>query len=115
MFLNITQQAAFALLQSDARFIYTLTDIQKNAYNIKSNYIMMCQPYVGIFADGAEQWAKKVGLNSPAFNNKEKAYYAALRQGHKLLEKPYNTYSKLLRAHLSRVIYTIDKIPSKFS
>lgn len=76
MFLNKVQKAAFALIQSDARFIYTLTDIQKIARNIRSNYMMMCQPYVGIFANGAEQWSKKVGLNAPSFKSKEKIYYA---------------------------------------
>lgn len=96
MILNKVQKAAFALIQSDARFLYTLIDIQKNARNISSNYIMMCQPYIGIFTDGAEQWSKKVGLDAPLFNNKEKTYYTALRQGHKLLEKPYDIYSRLL-------------------
>lgn len=96
MSMNKVQMAAYELIQSDARFLYTLIDIQKNARNISSNNVMMCQPYIGIFADGAEQWSRKVGLNAPSFNNKEKAYYTALRQGHKLLEKSYNAYSKLL-------------------
>lgn len=57
--LNKVQKAAFDLIQSDARFIYTLVDMQNNAKNINSNYIMMSIPYIGIFADGAEQWCKK--------------------------------------------------------
>lgn len=96
MSLNAIQRAAFSLIQSDARFIYTLIDIQKNAHNINSNYVMMCQPYIGIFADGAEQWSQKVGLNAPLFTGTEKAYYAALRQGHKLLAQPYDAYSRIL-------------------
>ncbi|MGL4549236.1 hypothetical protein [Eubacterium aggregans] len=67
MCLNKVQEAAFALIQSDARFIYTLTDVQKNARNISSNYIMMCQPYIGIFADGAEQWLKKSRVKRSMF------------------------------------------------
>lgn len=57
---------------------------------------MMSQPYIGIFADGAEQWCKKVGLAAPTFNEDEKAYYSALRQGHKLFEKSYGDYMALL-------------------
>lgn len=58
--LNKVQKAAFDLIQSDARFIYTLVDMQNNAKNINSNYVMMSIPYIGIFADGAEQCAKKL-------------------------------------------------------
>jgi hypothetical protein len=94
--LNKVQMAAFELIQSDARFLYTLTNIQQNAKKIRSNYMMMCQPYIGIFADGAEQWCKKIGFDAPTFNEKEKVYYASLRQGHKLFEKTYSEYSKLL-------------------
>lgn len=100
MELNKVQTAAFELIQSDARFLYTISDMMQNAKNINSNYIMMCQPYIGIFTDGAEQWCKKVGLNAPTFNDAEKAYYTALRQGHKLLEKTYDDYSSLLMKHL---------------
>lgn len=57
---------------------------------------MMCQPYIGIFVDGAEQWCKKVGLVPPSFTAEEKVYYTALRQGHKLFEKKYLDYSKML-------------------
>lgn len=35
--LNKVQKAAFDLIQSDARFIYTLVDMQNNAKNINSN------------------------------------------------------------------------------
>ena len=84
--LNKVQKAAFDLIQSDARFIYTLVDMQNNAKNINSNYVMMSIPYIGIFADGAEQWCKKIGLNAPRFNDEEKEYYVKLRQAHKLFE-----------------------------
>ena len=39
--LNKVQKAAFDLIQSDARFIYTLVDMLNNAKNINSNYVMM--------------------------------------------------------------------------
>ena len=52
--INKVQKAAFELIQSDARFLNTIIDINTNAKNIDSNFLMMCQPYIGIFADGAE-------------------------------------------------------------
>ena len=94
--LNKVEKAASELIQSDARFIYTLVDIQYNAKNIDSNYIAMSMPYIGIFADGAEQWCKKVGLNAPIFNAEEKEYYVNLRQAHKLFEMSYEDYETLL-------------------
>lgn len=94
--LNKVQKAAYDLIQSDARFIYTLVDMQNHAKNINSNYVMMCQPYIGIFADGAEQWCKKTGMDAPKFNNEEKGYYVKLRQAHKLFEWPYKKYEALL-------------------
>lgn len=94
--MNKIQTAAYELIQADARFLYTLTDILYNAKNINSNYIMMSQPYIGIFADGAEQWCKKVGLKAPSFNEIEKIYYTKLRQQHKLFEKSYDEYNALL-------------------
>ena len=100
MKLNKVQTAAYELIQSDARFLYTLADISQRKNNISSNYIMMCQPYIGVFADGSEQWCKKVGLNAPTFNEKEKAYYSVLRQSHKLLEKTYDEYARLLMEKL---------------
>lgn len=39
--LNPVQKAAYELIQADARFLYTLTVIQRNAKNISGNYIMM--------------------------------------------------------------------------
>lgn len=94
--LNKVQTAAYELIQSDARFLYTITDMRKNAQKIKSNYIMMCQPYIGVFVDSTEQWCKKIGFSAPVFNKHEKVYYTALRQGHKLFEKSYQDYSKAL-------------------
>lgn len=94
--LNKVQKTAFDLIQSDARFIYTLVDMQNNAKNINSNYVMMSIPYIGIFADGAEQWCKKIGLNAPRFNDEEKEYYVKLRQAHKLFEMSYEEYETLL-------------------
>lgn len=94
--MNKVQKTAYELMQSDARFLYTLTDISKNAQNISSNYICMSLPYIGLFAEGTEQWCKKVGLDTPRFNKTEKAFYMQLRQRHKLFEKSYEDYAALL-------------------
>lgn len=94
--LNKLQKAGFELMQSDARFIYTFVDIFETAKNIDSNYMSMCLPYIGVFADGAEQWCKKVGLDAPRFNDEEKEFYVKLRQAHKLYELTYKDYEKLL-------------------
>lgn len=96
--LNAVQKAAYELIQADARFLYTLTVIQRNAKNINSNYIMMSQPYIGLFADGAEQWCQKLELGAPQFTDTEKTYYTALRQSHKLYEMPYSDYLSALMA-----------------
>lgn len=94
--MNKVQTVAYELIQSDACFLYALTDIMKNAKNISSNYICMSLPYIGLFADGAEQWCEKLGSEAPRFTSNEKVYYTQLRQGHKLFEKSYEEYSTLI-------------------
>lgn len=104
MNLNKIQLAALSLIQLDSCFLYTLVHAQKNAKNVSSNYIMMCQPYIGVFVDGEEQWCKKVGLKPPVLTKEEKMYYTELRQGHKLFEKTYNEHSQFYVKNLMRVI-----------
>lgn len=114
--LNAVQKAAYELIQADARFIYALTVIQQEAKSINSNYIMMSQPYIGLFADGAEQWCKKLGLAAPKFTADEKIYYAALRLGHKLYEMTYSEYVSLLSDKLNtsdRYFYRIRSLREK--
>lgn len=94
--LNAVQKAAYELIQADARFLYTLMVIHQDAKNISSNYIMMSQPYIGLFADGAEQWCQKLGLGAPKFTDTEKEYYTALRQSHKLYELSYSDFMSAL-------------------
>jgi hypothetical protein len=94
--LNTIQKAAFELIQSDARFIYTLVDIQKNAPKINSNYILMFQPYMGIFAKGTKQWFQNMKINTPNFTCTENEYYTCLRQSHKLFEMSYQNVCSLL-------------------
>ena len=96
MTLNKVQKAAYKLIQSDARFLYSLTLIQQQPMSVNSNYIMMSQPYLGLFADGAEQWCKKVGLRAPMFSEEEKRYYADLRQALKLYDLTYLEYKAIL-------------------
>lgn len=114
--LNEVQKTAYKLIQSDARFLYTLTHIQNNAHNIDSNYTMMCQPYIGIFTDGAEQWCRKVNFDAPQFNVIEKQYYARLRQSHKLYELSYSNYSSALMEKLGKSdahFYELIDFPEK--
>lgn len=94
--MNKVQLAAYDLIQSDAIFLCSIINIRQNAKNISSNYICMSSPYIGLFADGAEQWGKKVGLRTPQFTSLEKNYYQQLRQSHKLFELEYDQYAKLL-------------------
>ena len=101
MDLNRVQKTAYELIREDARFIYALTHISQNARNNESNYICMSLPYIGLFADGAEQWGKKVKLDTPRFNSEEKKFYEQLRQAHKLFEKSYEDYEDLLLKKLS--------------
>lgn len=75
------------MVQSDAKFLYSLIDIQENVKNIKSNYMLMSLPYIGIFADGAEQWCKKVGLKN--FKESDQYFYGV----HSLLEKIKGYYN----------------------
>ena len=100
--LNKLQIAGFELMQSDARFVYTIIDIFENAKNIDSNYMSMCLPYLGVFADGAEQWCKKVGLDAPRFNDEEKQFYVKLRQAHKIYDLSFVEYEKLLFEKFNR-------------
>ena len=51
--MNIVQNAAYGLIQSDARFVYTLTEISKNVKTHYNNFMLMNMPYLGIFADGS--------------------------------------------------------------
>ena len=90
---NPVQQVAYSLIKGDARFIYTLIDISKEPSKAYNNYMTMSQPYIGLFANGAEQWGRKVGLPFvPNFSTEENTYYSLLRQGHKLLDKTYKEY-----------------------
>ncbi|WP_091236872.1 hypothetical protein [Anaerobium acetethylicum] len=84
------QKAAYKLIQSDATFIRSL--IQTGS-QIKSNYIVMSFPYLGIYADGAEQWGRKVGLNSPIFNDEERFFYTQIRQMHKLYDMSFRQFA----------------------
>lgn len=115
--LNKVQTAAYELIQSDATFLYTITDIFKNAHNINSNYICMSLPYIGLFADGAEQWCQKVGLNAPIFNETEKTFYSKLRLSNKLFSQTYDEYTQMLvnklqesNAHFFAIQSFLEKI-----
>lgn len=93
--INKVQKAAFELIQSDARFLNTIIDINTNAKNIDSNFLMMCQPYIGIFADGAEQWCRKMGLAAPVFNKKKRLIILLLDKGISFLKNLITIILKL--------------------
>ncbi len=117
MELNAIQKAAYELIQSDARFIYSLITIPKYAKKVNSNYLMMSQPYIGLFADGAEQWCTKIGMSAPTFTKEEKHYYSLLRQSHKLYERPYLDCMSLLINKLKEsdaYFYSNRRLLSKF-
>ena len=111
------QKAAYELIQSDARFVYSLMiDISRKDKRIKSNYITMFLPFLGLFTDGAEQWCRKMGLQAPSFDRAEKEYYMILRQSHKLFELPYEKYLVKLRTEFfksDRYFYRIRSLREK--
>lgn len=98
--LSKVQNAAFELIRKDAKFLITIIDICKNGKNIDSNYISMALPYLGIFADGSEQWGRKVGIGNIQFSNEEKVYYSLIRKGHKIFDKSYDELKKCLMEKL---------------
>ena len=84
MKLNRVQESSLLLIQSDARFLYTLTEIFFKANKVRTNFITMSLPYIGIFVDGAAKWSEKIGIPGPCLTEKEKCYYTYLRNGHKI-------------------------------
>ena len=67
--LNKVQKAAFDLIQSDARFIYTLVDMQNNAKNINSNFLIRV---FHEFSPPCYFWPQTKSLRTPqSSNNKE--------------------------------------------
>ena len=111
--LNEIQKEAYKLIQSDARFLYALIELRER---LDSNYVLMAMPYTGIFADGSEQWGRKVGIDTPVFNDQEKQYYAMIRSKHKLFELSYSElYSTLYYEfkksdeHFSSICEPIEK------
>ena len=96
--LNPVQKKSFELIQADARFIDTLfTNLQKP----KTNFAMMFLPYLGIFADGTEQWGKKVNLKTPKFSASEKQHYTAIRNSIKMFDTEFNDLNILLNSKLT--------------
>ena len=98
--LNKVQEKSYSLIQADARFVYTLTKIFRSPNAPKSNYIAMLQPYIGLFADGAEQWGQKVKMNTPKFSDDEKIHYAEMRNSIKLFDLVYDELYAVLKNRL---------------
>ena len=100
--LRKVQKAAYSLMREDARFLFSLVDLYKTGCNLDDNYVCMSLPYIGLFADGAEQWCRKVGLNVPRFSQEEKDYYSYLRASIKALERGYDDYISSLKEMLQK-------------
>ena len=94
--LNKVQMGAFDLVRADARFIYTITDIHKNAKNLQNNYVSMFLPYLGVITDGINKWGEKVGFKGPNFNEEEREFYADVRNKHKLFDLNLNDYLNVM-------------------
>ncbi len=100
--LNKVQNAALDLISGDARFLITLVDMFENSKNINSNYIIMAMPYIGVFAHGAELWARKVGLSADVFSSEEYEYYTYIRGGCKLFENSYYDLQAILKSEFEK-------------
>lgn len=100
--LRKVQKAAYSLMREDARFLFSLVDLYKNGCSLDDNYVCMSLPYIGLFADGAEQWCRKVGISVPRFSLEEKGYYSHLRNSIKSLERGYNDYINSLKEMLQK-------------
>ncbi len=94
-------KASYALIKEDARFIYSLVKLCENS-PLKTNYMCMSIPYLGLFADGAENWCKKVGLKASIFSKEEKNFYSALRSNIKFYELGYDECRLLLWDELEK-------------
>ncbi|MCL2360671.1 MAG: hypothetical protein FWC73_02520 [Defluviitaleaceae bacterium] len=116
--LNKVQEKSYKLIQADARFVYTLTRILRSPNAPKSNYIMMLQPFIGLFADGSEQWGRKVGIDTPVFTEKEKNHYTEMRNSIKLFDMNYDELFNKLRNALNesdKYFYDTRTLRSKLS
>lgn len=93
-----SQQSAESGIRTNSircKILNTIIDINTNAKNIDSNFLMMCQPYIGIFADGAEQWCRKMGLAAPVFNKKKRLIILLLDKGISFLKNLITIILKL--------------------
>lgn len=101
-----TQKVASKLIVEDLRFVYSTLVANKNP--TEPYYTVALQPYLGLVADGVEQWSKKVGKKDiPVFSAKEKDYYTELRNNIKLWKKSFFKLNLKLEKfyHLSNDYY----------
>lgn len=94
---NRVQESSLSLIQSDARFLYTLTKIYSNATEVRTNFVNMSLPYIGIFVDGAAKWSRKIGMPAPSLTEEEKCYYTYLRNGHKIFDYNFVEFQNRLK------------------
>lgn len=85
-----TQRITLKLIAEDLRFVYSVLLANKNSTGY--SYPVALQPYLGLIADGVEQWSRKVQLVKTvtrSFSAEEKDYYTALRNNIKLWEMDF--------------------------
>jgi len=114
--LNKVQEKSYKLIQADARFLYNLTRVFKSPNAPKSNYIMMLLPFIGLFADGSEQWGRKVKIGAPVFQDEEKKYYTEMRKSIKMFDITYDELFDTLKDTLNKsdkYYYDIRTLRSK--
>lgn len=95
MNLTNTQKIALNLIIEDLRFVYSLLIADKNTEYIS----ISLQPYLGLIADGIEQWCGKVkSINNYTlkFTKEEKAYYTEMRNNIKIWNNDFYTLNNKL-------------------
>lgn len=97
--MNKTQEAAYELIRFDAKYLCPLI---LNFGKIENNWIFMALPYIGIFADGSEEWGKKLSIGAPLFTHEEQRIYEATRQKHKLFNLTFSQLHKEITHYLKK-------------
>mgnify|MGYP001404353070 CR=1 FL=1 len=92
--LTKTQQIALQLIKSDAAFLFSLAQLSNR---FKSNFLIMAQPYIGVFVEGSTTWSNKVGLQTPILTKDENLYYNAMRNTIKCFNMEYQDFYDLLQ------------------
>ncbi len=106
---NLIQQAAWELMSTDLRYLYTVI---KNINPASSNYIPSLSPYMGLIIDGIEDWVKSYNSSNknkialPLFTETEQSYYEEMRSSTKLWQCDYfHVYRSLEKIYCESEAY----------